>query len=273
MPLRYSGTCRVCGAALPAGFAAVYERDSKSVRCLECPRTAGEMGTVATDTTGETDTVDTGVAGGSARREHERRQQKREQRIRADHPKLGGLILALTDDPQSTRAWERGAIGEEMLAERLTDLPESTRVLHDRRIPGTRANIDHIVVAPSGIWVIDAKRYKGKRPSLRVEGGILRPRIESLRIDGRDASKLVHGLQSQVSRVMAAIDDTTIAVRGALCFVEADWPLVGGAFTVSGVDVVWPRLLVKRIVEAASTGVHVDALHMRIAAAFPPARS
>ncbi|NYE18052.1 nuclease-related domain-containing protein [Microbacterium immunditiarum] len=82
------------------------------------------------------------MAGASARREHARRQSNREQRIREDHPKLGGLILALTDDPQSTRAWERGAIGEELLAKRLKDLPPNVRILHDRRIPGARANID-----------------------------------------------------------------------------------------------------------------------------------
>jgi hypothetical protein len=35
-------------------------------------------------------------------------------------------------------------------------------VLHDRRIPGSRANIDHIAIAATGVWVIDSKRYKRK---------------------------------------------------------------------------------------------------------------
>jgi len=42
---------------------------------------------------------------------------------------------------------------------RRQDLPRRLWILHDRRIPGSRANIDHIVVAPSGVWIIDAKRY------------------------------------------------------------------------------------------------------------------
>ncbi|MDO8381833.1 MAG: nuclease-related domain-containing protein, partial [Microbacterium sp.] len=187
------------------------------------------------------------VAGGSARREYERRKTGREQRIRANHPKLGGLILALSDDPQSTRAWERGAIGEELLAERLKDLPAGMRVLHDRRVPGSRANIDHIVVSSAGVWVIDAKRYKGKRPELHVEGGILRPRVESLRVGGRDQTKLVDGVASQVERVAGAVADPDVVVRGVLCFLEADWPLFGGDFTVRDIAVVWPRLLTKRI--------------------------
>lgn len=45
-----------------------------------------------------------GVAGGSAQREYERRKDRRESRIREAHPRIGGLILALSDDPQSTKA-------------------------------------------------------------------------------------------------------------------------------------------------------------------------
>ena len=35
-------------------------------------------------------------------------------------------------------------------------------VLHDRAVPGGRANIDHIAVVPSGVWVIDTKHYRGR---------------------------------------------------------------------------------------------------------------
>ena len=59
--------------------------------------------------------VDPGTAGASARREFERRKAAREQRIRTKHPKLGGLILAVSDEPQSTTAWNTGALGEEKL--------------------------------------------------------------------------------------------------------------------------------------------------------------
>jgi len=39
---------------------------------------------------------------------------------------------------------------------------EGLYFLHDRRIPPTRANIDHIVIAPTGVYVIDAKNYAGR---------------------------------------------------------------------------------------------------------------
>ena len=256
MRLRYAGTCRLCGKPLPAGADAIYERELKTVRCVTCTTAPVEP--------------DTGVAGASARREHERRKNAREQRIRTKHPKLGGLILALTEDPQSTEAWQRGAIGEERLAEWLTELPDNLRVLHDRRIPGTRANIDHIVVTPSGVWVIDAKRYKGQRPALHVEGGILRPRVETLRVAGRDETKLINGMQKQITLVSAALPDAGVNVHGALCFVEADWPLIGGYFEVNGIDVLWPKLLVKRLseVSAVDGSVDVETVHARLAAAF-----
>lgn len=256
---------------------AVYERLTRSVRCEQCPREPG----IPVDSGPPNDQSkidahqddDADVAGGSARREYERRKNAREQRIRAQHPKLGGLILALSDEPQSTRAWEQGAVGEELLAARLKELPSNARVLHDRRISGTRANIDHIVIAPSGVWVIDAKRYKGKRPALHVEGGILRPRTESLRIGGRDGTKLVNAVTSQVQRVTAALANPGVDVFGVLCFLESDWPLFGGDFTVNDIRVLWPRLLVKRISGAhAREPVDVDDVYSRVATAFPQHR-
>jgi hypothetical protein len=257
MTLRYAGVCRLCETPLAAGADAVYERALKTVRCVEC--------------TTEIPAPEVGTAGASARREYERRRDNREQRIRESHPKLGGLILALSDDPQSTKAWERGAVGEELMAQRLTDLPDTFRVLNDRRIPRTRANIDHIVIGSSGVWVIDAKRYKNKRPALHVEGGILRPRVESLRIGGRDGTKLVDGVRSQVDRVVAALDDVKVPVNGALCFLEADWPLFGGPFTVNGIDVTWPRALIKAIMGRPDAALDADAVHARLASTFAPA--
>jgi hypothetical protein len=111
--------------------------------------------------------ADLGVAGASAMREFERRHGKREERVRARWGRMAGLVLALTEDPSSTRAWARGSVGETKLGRSLATLQrDDIIVLHDRRVPATRGNIDHIVVCPSGIYVIDAKRYAG-----RVESG------------------------------------------------------------------------------------------------------
>ena len=269
MRLRYAGTCRVCGKALPERAEAIYERTSKSTRCVECP--ASPI-TAPVDSVGAgpvelpSDEPAPGVAGGSARREYERRKAKDEERLRAKWGRFGGIAVALSDERQSTAAWEKGAVGEERLGARLDALASAdVAVLHDRRIPNSKANIDHIVITPAGVWVIDAKRYRG-RPELRVEGGLLRPRVETLLVGRRDCTDLVNGVLKQVELVREVAEG--VPITGVLCFVEADWPLIGGAFTTRGVFVLWPKRLVSLLTQAEPAGVDVGAARESIARRF-----
>lgn len=272
MKLRYPGVCRVCGLELAARQEAAYERASRTVRCVVCPTAAEVASQAPLEVEGpETALQVSGAAGASAQREYERRKTKREEQIRTRHPKLGGLILALSDDPQSTKAWASGAKGEVALGARLDlQTSESLAVLHDRRIPGTKANIDHIVVTTGGVFVVDAKRYVDKRPELRVKGGILRPRVEQLMVGGRDRTALVDGVLGQVERVRAVLGDATISVSGVLCFIEADWPLIGPFFSTRGVRVVSPRKLSKTLAEASGQ-MDVKIVRDRVARGFPAA--
>lgn len=272
MRLRYAGVCRVCQAELPAKAPAIYERMSKTVRCVDHDA-SGATHQIAGGTVepAVVDVVDSGTAGASARREFERRKAKREERIRANHPRLGGLILALSEERQSTTAWDIGAAGEERLGKGLDGLASDTvRLLHDRRIPRTRANMDHIAVTATGVYVIDAKKYRG-RPHLKVEGGLFRPREERLLVGSRDCTKLVDGVLKQVE-VVRALLDIEVPIHGVLCFVEADWPLIGGAFTTHGVQALWPRRLYARLEAEGSLEADVVAeAHRILAHALPPA--
>lgn len=207
-----------------------------------------------------------GVAGASARRQHERRKAKDEARIREQWGRFGNIAVALTPERQSTRAWSTGALGEEMVGARLDRVAsEHIRVLHDRRIPGSKGNIDHIVVTPAGVWVVDTKRYKGA-PSLRVEGGLFRPRVERLFVGGRDHTKLVGSVLGQIQRVLEVVPNAP--VRGVLCFVDADWPLLEASFKVDGVEVLWPRKLVERLTSTGTEDVDVDEVAANIAVRF-----
>lgn len=236
MLLRYPGACRICGAEVAARQEAIYERSSKTVRCVSCPTVAAVAGEAEVAEEVRPAAHEDRVAGASAQREYEQRKSRREEQVRTRHPKVGGLILALSDDPQSTNAWATGAKGEAALGARLDKrASESIAVLHDRRIPGTKANIDHIVVTAGGVFVVDAKRYVDNRPELRVEGRILRPRIERVMVGGRDRTGLVDGVLGQVQRVRAALGDEAVDVCGVLCCIEADWPLLGAFFSTRGV--------------------------------------
>jgi hypothetical protein len=62
-----------------------------------------------------------------------------------------------------TLAWRRGAAGERRTARLLASLERrGWAVLHDLAIPGTQANIDHLVIGPGGVIVVDSKRYRGR---------------------------------------------------------------------------------------------------------------
>jgi len=264
MRLRYAGTCRLCGLGLPAKTEAIYEPSGKTVRCVAHDQSPNES-------LADVEPVETGTPGASARREFERRKAKREERTRAKHPKLGAIILALGDDPQSTKAWDVGASGEERLGNRLNELTsDALLVLHDRRIPGTKVNIDHLAVTPTGVYVIDAKKYKG-RPRLKVEGGLLRARVEKLLVGARDCTKVVDGVLKQVDIVRSVTGDD-VPVHGVLCFVEADWPLVGGSFSTRGVEALWPKKLYSKLsVDGPLVITALDDIHRRLASSLPPA--
>ncbi|HZJ05204.1 MAG TPA: nuclease-related domain-containing protein [Nocardioidaceae bacterium] len=293
MKLRYAGVCRSCGGEIPAGVIAVYDKVAKNVTCAGCTHEAPVAPVpvgAAAPVVPEPEPVDAaevvvGVAGASARREYERRKINDErhvaewkERVHSKHPVLGGLMLAVADEPKNsgTRAWDVGAHGEEVFAASLDRLADAgLYFLHDRRIPPTRANIDHIVIAPTGVYVIDAKNYTG-RAQLRVTGGIFSPRVEKLMVGRRDCTKLVDSVHKQVDRVSELLARDGIGqdvpVHGMLCFVEGDWPVLGGSFTIGGLDVLWPKKARKIITAPGPLGDdRLRVLHRHLTGEFPPA--
>src|SRR5215213_748788 len=60
-------------------------------------------------------------------------------------------------------AWRRGAAGERRTARVLAALERhGWAVLHDLAVPRSQANIDHPVIGPGGVFVIDSKQYRGR---------------------------------------------------------------------------------------------------------------
>jgi len=273
MALRYAGVCTVCGSQILKGVRAVYNSATKSVRHIACPP-GGE----------EPPEPVQGVAGASARREYERRMVKDQQRVEEQTRRVQAVFgdgfigrvaarIAVDDRPRkSTAVWEQGAEGEERVGARLAELAQfGVATLHDRRIPGTRANIDHIVITPWQVWVVDTKRYIGKRPDFYVDGGILGiGGVTRLKVGGRKSDQLVEGVERQLALVQGIVGDTT-TVRGMLCFIEADWPLIGGDFSVRGIRVCWPKRLPKELLKAEPPCLDVQVVERQLAASFPEA--
>jgi hypothetical protein len=288
--LRYAGICVVCGAPLPQGTQAMYHSATKTVRCSAClgPELTGQPTIVDAsyavppvaqpfgrpfaqpDFIGPAP-VDVGTPGSSAQREYERRVAKREARAKERFGRrLGGFLVAVTDEPQSTRAWAKGARGERKLAEALEGATD-TIVLSDRRVPGTRGNIDHLLIAPAGVFVVDAKRYKG---SLRIRdvGGFFRT-DNRLYVGGRDCSHLADNMGWQVQAVETLLASVEVAmpVTPVLCFIDAEWPLLFPPDSFRGVLLEDPRSLRKRIAATQSLdAVAMDQLARILAIGFLP---
>jgi hypothetical protein len=63
----------------------------------------------------------------------------------------------------AARAWRRGAAGERRTARLLVPLERhGWAVLHDLAVPGSQANLDHLIIGPGGVFVIDSKQYRGR---------------------------------------------------------------------------------------------------------------
>jgi len=62
---------------------------------------------------------------------------------------------------ENRTTWGSGAEGEEKVAEYLSLLDEKYSVIHDVVLPGRIGNIDHIVLGPNGIFVVETKNHKG----------------------------------------------------------------------------------------------------------------
>jgi hypothetical protein len=61
------------------------------------------------------------------------------------------------------RTWQRGAQGERHTARLLDRLGrDGYVVLHDLAMPDSTANLDHLVLGPSGVFVVDSKQWTGQ---------------------------------------------------------------------------------------------------------------
>jgi hypothetical protein len=273
LPLRRPDECCLCGTALDRGARAWWDAEQRRVECLDChgadgasppPTTLGQVATLIPKPV-----FDRGVAGRSANERYERLHTRREERIEQRWGRLSGLVKAFTDDPQSTTAWARGGEGERRVGARLDDaLGETGVVLHDRRIPGSRANIDHLVVAASGVWVVDSKRYSGL-VERRTVGGWFRRDLR-LYVGRRDRTPLVEGVEWQLEAVERALGDWDVPLEAVLCFIDSEWGWFARPFQFKGVWVTWPKELCRMILRTGSLDSgQVEVVASRLALCFP----
>jgi hypothetical protein len=113
--------------------------------------------------------------------------------------------------------FEKGAEGEAATAAVLKDLTPEWGAIHDVRWPSRRlANIDHVVIGPGGIFVIDSKNWSGR---IHVDGGHLRQ-------NGRSREKAVASCAAAGLAIAELARPYAGVVFPVLCFASEE-PLSG----------------------------------------------
>jgi hypothetical protein len=133
--------------------------------------------------------------------------------------------------PSEAHRWIQGAKGESRTARRLLALKGTGwGVAHDRSIPKSKANLDHVLIHPSGrmLVYVDTKAWHAKRAEVRLSGGKLMygpwDQTKALETVKWEASKLTEHTGIPAVAVIAC-DQTKVANDG---FIR-----VGDAYVVS----------------------------------------
>ncbi|MFE5839982.1 nuclease-related domain-containing protein [Arthrobacter sp. NPDC056493] len=136
----------------------------------------------------------------------------------AEQARLAGERVAklrqqLEQAEQTERAWAKGAAGEALVGQVLDGLAsQGWLALHDVHWPGRpKANLDHILVGPGGVIVIDAKNWSGE---VEVRNGVLRQ-------NGSSRDRAVSAVAEQGAAVAALLEPQhRRLVQAWLCMVD-----------------------------------------------------
>lgn len=154
---------------------------------------------------------------------------------------------------RAERAWAAGAAGEARVASILETLEaQGWMALHDVHWPGRpKANLDHVLVGPGGVIVIDAKNWSG---DIHLRNGVLRQ-------NGYSREREVSGVVEQCSAVAALLEPRHRRhVQAWLCMVgqpDLQGTTASGA-RVQGIDTVCRAIGAVPAVLDANT---VEAIH------------
>lgn len=249
--------CVICGASIPIGAEIYWKYPEREVRCeRDAPTsiaTGSEADQLSRNITPQPENPGTlagpeeltaehlvdGIPGNAARSIYNKKaEEMRQYRERLLGPKLGRFVNRYLSPGDEAEKWKKGAIGEEGVAQVLERLclTYGWHVLHDRAIPKSSANIDHILVTNRGCFVIDSKHMSGKI-DIEYPGTLLTPKPPVLKIAGRSRMSLVNDAKKYTQRVEAALNSAKIAlpVFGMLAFFNAEFPIFLKPVEIEGI--------------------------------------
>jgi hypothetical protein len=125
-------------------------------------------------------------------------------------------------------------------------LGRDTVVLHGRTVPNTRGDVDHVIVAPSGVWLVDTKNYWGLVE--KRDAGNWRTVDHRLFVNGRDQTNLVDDLAWQATGVRALLDPLglgDVPVHPVLLFIGSAGRWFAKPIDIDGVRAMWTTKLLE----------------------------
>ncbi|MFE9391683.1 nuclease-related domain-containing protein [Streptomyces sp. NPDC006784] len=185
----------------------------------------------------------------------------RARQLRTPLVRLASLLGISTRRGRAAARFEAGAVGERATARLLAPLVgEGWSLLHDRALPGSRANVDHLVISPTGVVLVpDSKRW-----SARYELAVWEGRLWH---GGRDVTDRLNGLRHEtaaVARLLGVPVVPLVVMHGA--------PLPEAGLLVAGIRIVPANRAVSvlRRIGAAPGRQNAALLRRRAARLLPP---
>jgi hypothetical protein len=167
----------------------------------------------------------------------------------------------------SVPAWRRPSAAERRTEAQLKKLERSGyRTLHARAIPGSDAQIDHLVVGPTGVYAVDSEKWD-KRLPVRVQSHrklfhgpfSQKPRLDEARWEASQASELI---SKALNREITVVP--SLAIYGP--------PIPWKILNVRDVDVFDGGRVRKWIVrrERSLTDIEIEKIYEAAAQVLPP---
>ena len=216
--LRYGGTCKLCRGTVAPRAMGWHDPVESKILCLRC----------GLDLANQSDAVP-----------------------ESTKAPIGGSSTLRWASKGNRRNRRKGAAGEYLIDVRLhRDLTDGEIILNDRRVPVGSGNIDHIVVATSGIWIIDTKFWDGKI-EYKGRSGFFDAN-ERLFFNGEDCTYLADEIYAQVIPIAELLNDRSVPINPAIVFADADWNstfriVANKPYRHNHVVIAWPKALIAEI--------------------------
>lgn len=151
----------------------------------------------------------------------------RARQLRTPAVRIADRLGIPTQRSRHAARWAAGAEGEQRTARRLASLDrDGWTILHDRAIPGSRANLDHLAISPDGVVIVpDTKRWSARWPVTVHDGRLYH--------GDRDVTARLAGLRHEADTVSRVLGVDAVPV------VLMDGPRLDGApLRVDGIRIV-----------------------------------